>query len=149
MNRYDELRARQQETFNNLPLGYAYSQEQLNEVMRKWDLCHGLDGKPTENDYKQIMRLTTGTFLKKVDRELFHETMARLDKEMEEAIASDTTGDGFIYEMFLSELNNHEFGYTRDTEDTLDALGYTAEEVVNNPALNHGIAKAMFTRAEV
>lgn len=45
--------------------------------------------------------------------------------------------------MFLYELDNHEYGYTRDTEDTLDALGYTAEEVLGNPQLKRGIEKAV------
>ena len=48
-----------------------------------------------------------------------------------------------IYEMFLDELDNHEYGYTRDTEDTLYALGYTADEVLGNPRLKRGIEKAV------
>lgn len=61
---------------------------------------------------------------------------------MEEAIAGDKTGEGFIYQMFLYELNNHEYGYTGDTEEALDALGYTAEEVVADDRLNRGITLA-------
>ena len=45
--------------------------------------------------------------------------------------------------MFLDELDNHEYGYTRDTEDTLYALGYTADEVLENPRLKRGIEKAV------
>lgn len=33
--------------------------------------------------------------------------------------------------------------YTRDTEDTLYALGYTADEVLGNPRLKRGIEKAV------
>ena len=44
--------------------------------------------------------------------------------------------------MFLTELNNHEFGYTMDTEEALDALGYTADEVLSDPRLKRGIEKA-------
>ena len=62
---------------------------------------------------------------------------------MEEAIAADETGEGFIFEMCLYELDNHEYGYTMDTEDTLDALGYTVEEVLGNPRLKRGIEKAV------
>ena len=67
----------------------------------------------------------------------------RLDRELQEAIAADQTGDGFIYEMFLYELDNHEYGCTRDTEDTLCALGYTADEILGNPRLKRGIEKAI------
>ena len=63
--------------------------------------------------------------------------------ELRDAIAEDETGEGFIYEMFLDELDNHEYGYTRDTEDTLYALGYTADEVLGNPRLKRGIEKAV------
>ena len=59
------------------------------------------------------------------------------------ACGEDETGEGFIYEMFLDELDNHEYGYTRDTEDTLYALGYTADEVLGNPRLKRGIEKAV------
>ena len=62
---------------------------------------------------------------------------------MAAAIAEDQTGEGFIYEMFLCELDNHEYNYTRDTGDTLDALGYTAKEVIDNPRLKRGLEKAI------
>ena len=45
--------------------------------------------------------------------------------------------------MFLYELDNHEYGYTMDTEETLDALGYTAKEILGDPRLKRGIEKAV------
>ena len=71
-----------------------------------------------------------------------HETFARHERELKEAIASDATGEGFIFDMFLYELDNHEYGYTGDTTDALEALGFTAQEVVDDPRLNRGICKA-------
>jgi hypothetical protein len=62
---------------------------------------------------------------------------------MAAAIAEDKTGEGFIYEMFLYELDNHEYGYTGDTSDTLESLGYTAEQVLESPCLKRGIEKAV------
>lgn len=56
------------------------------------------------------------------------DTFCRLKEEREAAIAEDKTGDGFIYQMFLCELSNHEYNYTEDVEETLDALGYTWEQ---------------------
>ena len=82
-------------------------------------------------------------FYKRADSALIRDTFARHETELAEAIAADATGEGFIYEMFLYELDNHEYGYTRDTEDTLDALGYTAEQVLNDPRLKRGIEKAV------
>ena len=38
MNGYVELRQRQQEEFNALPLGFAFSQKQFDEMMRDWGI---------------------------------------------------------------------------------------------------------------
>lgn len=136
MNRYAELRHRQQKEFDALPLGFAFGRKQFDEMMQGW----GLD---PEKDLDKILRIPGGGYVQKKDADLLHQTTERHDKEMEAAIAEDKTGEGFIYEMFLYELDNHEYGYTRDTEDTLDALGYTAEEILGDPCLKRGIEKAV------
>jgi hypothetical protein len=53
------------------------------------------------------------------------------------------TGEGFILEMFDYELSNHEFTYTGDTEDTIDALGLSQGDFDNNPALKAGLRLAI------
>jgi hypothetical protein len=136
MNRYAELRHRQQKEFDALPLGFAFGRKQFDEMMRGW----GLD---PEKDVDKIYSIGAGGYVQKKDADLLHKTRERHDAEMAAAIAEDTTGEGFIYQMFLYELDNHEYGYTRDTEDTLDALGYTAEEVLGDPRLKRGIEKAV------
>ena len=143
MNRYAELRQRQQQEFNALPLGFAFSQKQFDEMMEGW----GLD---PEKDLDKICSIGAGGYVQKKDADLLRRTRQRLAVEMAEAIAADKTGEGFVYEMFLYELDNHEYSYTGDTEDALDALGYTAAEVVGNPRLKRGIEKAIteITRRE-
>lgn len=136
MNRYAELKQRQQKEINALPLGFAYSNQQFSEMMKNW----GLD---PEKDTDKIYRLPGGGFIQKKDHALLHETLDRQDEELQAAIAADDTGEGFIYEMFRTELDDHEFGYTKDTESTLDALGYTAAEVLDNPRLKRGLEKAV------
>ena len=136
MNRYAELRKRQQEEFDALPLGFAFSRKQFDEMMQEW----GLD---PEKDLDKLLRIPGGGYIQKKDADLLRQTTERHSAEMAAAIAEDKTGEGFIYEMFLYELDNHEYGYTRDTEDTLDALGYTAEEVLGDPRLKRGIEKAV------
>ena len=44
--------------------------------------------------------------------------------------------------MFLSELANHEYCITYDLEDTLNALGFTIEEINADKRLLHGLKKA-------
>lgn len=38
MESYRELRDRQQKEFNELPLGFAFSDKQFDEMMKKWGL---------------------------------------------------------------------------------------------------------------
>ena len=135
MNQYAKLRQRQQQEFNALPLGFAFSQKQFDEMMGGW----GLD---PEKDLDKILRIPGGSFVQKKVADLFHQTMERHDADMAAAIEGDQTGEDFIYEMFLYELDNHEYGYTMDTEDTLDALGYTAAQVLGDPRLKRGLEKA-------
>ena len=135
MNRYTEMKARQQKEFDSLPLGFAFSEQQFDEMMTGW----GLD---PEKDLDKIVKIPYGGFVQKKDRELLHQTLKKADDELKAAIAADETGEGFIYEMFLAELENHEYSYTMDTTEALEALGYTAEEVVKDPRLNRGICLA-------
>ena len=127
MNKYKELRDRQQAEVNALPLGFAFSNKQFDEMMRGWD---------------KIFSIGAGGYVQKKDHSLLHETFNRHERELKEAIAADQTGEGFIFDMFLYELNNHEYGYTGDTSEALEALGLTAQEVVDDPRLNRGICLA-------
>ena len=137
MNKYAELRQRQQQETNALPIGFAFGNRQFEEMMWGW----GLD---PEKDLDKIYRLgSTGGYYKKTDAQLIRDTLSRHETELQEAIDGDKTGKGFIYEMFLYELDNHEYGYTMDTEDTLDALGYTVDEVLADPRLKRGLEKAV------
>lgn len=134
MNKYAELRKRQQEEFNALPLGFAFGDKQFEEMMKKWGL--------TVNDTDKIVSIGYNGFIQKKDKELLVRTTKRHKDEMREAKAADETGDGFIYEMFYYELHNHEYGYTGDAEGALDALGYTWEQIEADKRLKHGFEKA-------
>lgn len=135
MNRYADLKQRQQQEFGTFPMQYAFSNQQFAEGMAALGL------KPADTD--KIYKVPGGGFYRREDGSRLKTMMDRFDQELNEAVAGDKTGDGFIYEMFLYELNVHEYGYTMDTEDTLDALGYTVEEVLGNPRLKRGIEKAV------
>lgn len=62
--------------------------------------------------------------------------------DRKEKKAADEDGTGFLYQMFKYELDNHEYGYTGDFEDTLDSLGLTWEEVTASPRLLKALDKA-------
>ena len=104
MNKYTDLKNRQQEEFNAFPLGAAFGNKQFAEMMQAWGL--------TENDTDKIYSIGGGCYIRKSDHKAFHEMIDRHEKERRNAIAADLTGYGFIYDMFYTELANHEYCIT-------------------------------------
>lgn len=132
---YAELRDRQQKEVDALPLGFAFTDEQYGRMMHAW----GLD---PDTDKDKIRSIGCGGYVRNQDAEAFHATLDRHRAEMDAAIAADGTGDGFICQMFRYELANHEYRYTLDPDETLDALGYCAEDIQDDPRLMRGFRKA-------
>ena len=135
MNKYAEMRTRQQKEFDSLPLGFAFNQKQVTETMQAW-------GLEPEKYLDKICSIGYGGFIQKKDAKLLHTTTARHEEELSAAIAADPTGDGFICDMFRYELDNHEYSYTMDLSDTLDALDYTPSDINADKRLLHGLEKA-------
>ena len=134
MNRYADLKQRQQQEFGTFPMQYAFSNQQFAEGMAALGL------KPADTD--KIYKVPGGGFYRREDGSRLKTMMDRFDQELHEAVAGDKPGDGFIYEMFLYELENYEYGCTMDLSETLDALGYTPEDIQADPRLSHGLERA-------
>jgi len=137
MNAYQEMKKRHKEEFSNFPICFAFSDEQFENAMKNFSF------KVTDTD--KVINIGNGGFIKRTDLNAFHKMLSSMEKEQEAEIENDKTGDGFIYKMFLTELKNHEYGYTRDDEDTLEALGYTYEDIQNDKRLSHGLNRAKRT----
>ena len=135
MNAYQEMKDRQQKEFDAFPVGAAFSNQQFQQMMEKWGL--------TLNDTDKICSIGGGCYIRKTDKEALCALINRLNNEKENAIAADLTGDGFIFDMFVYELANHEYCITYDLEDTLDALGLTAEQINADKRLTHSLNKAI------
>ena len=99
-------------------------------------------GLRPKKDLDKIARLPFGGFVQKKDVPLIRNTFSRHQEELQAAIDADPTGEGFIKDMFLSELENHEYSYTGTSEDALEALGLSYEDVAANPKLAHGLELA-------
>lgn len=134
MNRYADLKQRQQQEFGTFPMQYAFSNQQFAEGMAALGL------KPADTD--KIYKVPGGGFYRREDGSRLKTMMDRFDQELHKAVAGDKTGDGFIYEMFLYELENYEYGCTMDLSETMDALGYTPEDIQADPRLSHGLERA-------
>ena len=122
-NQYQEMRNRQQAEVNAFPMFFAFNKQQFAEGMRK-------------------LGLSPSDYCRKSDVAKLNEMFTRHRKELEDAIAGDKTGQGFICDMFLQELENHEYSYTGDVQETLDALGITTQYMEAVPQLLDGLALA-------
>ena len=135
MNAYQEMKDRQQKEFDAFPMGAAFSQQQFQNMMEKWGL--------TLNDTDKICSIGGGCYIRKADIAAFTTLINKTAAELKNAITADLTGDGFIFDMFVYELANHEYCITYDLEDTLNALGLTAEQINADKRLTHGLNKAI------
>lgn len=130
-NLYKELRDQHGIQVNNFPMFFAFSEEQFQEGMQKLGL--------QQDDKNLILSTGYGGFILKDDKEAYKEMFKQQDQEMKTAIANSDT---FIFDMFNYELANHEYTYTYDTEDTLNALGLTYEQVQSDERLLNGLNAA-------
>ena len=133
-NKYDEIKEKHQKIVNEFPMKFAFSDEQFNQGMKEL----GLEPKDTD----KVMSIGEGRFIRKTDAKRFSEMWDTLRKEHNDLIKADKTGEGYIKDMFVSELENHEYGYTYELDDTLDALELTREQIANSPTLKHGLELA-------
>lgn len=135
MNAYREMKYRHQEEVNALPLHFAFSKKQFEEEMKSM----GLD---PYDDIDKLYKGIGGSFYLKTDSQTINSTLARHQKEFDDAVASDETGNGFIFDMFLEELNNHEFSYTGDPDEAVYALGFDYDDLEKSLPLMNGFKKA-------
>ena len=136
MNNYLALKQAQQKDVDEFPFFFAFTNKQFDEGMAKF----GLTPDETDKIYKFG---STGGFYLRTDAPRLHEMLERHGKEMQDAVDGDTTGEGFILEMFSYELSNHEFIVTGDPEDTLAALDLTWKDIQKNKRLRHGLEMAI------
>ena len=141
MNDYLELKRRHQEEINAFPMAFAFNKKQFAEGMIKLGL------EPTDTD--KIFKFgDTGGFYRREHSEALISMLDRHEQEKWEAIHNDTTGEGFIFQMFDYELANHEYIITGQVDDTLRAVGISPEEVEKTPQLKHGLEKAQAAQFE-
>jgi len=134
MNRYEKMKERHHKEINDFPFMCAFDKEQFADGMRKLGL------KPT--DTKEIVHIGGGVYMKKTDFPNFEKMLDKHKREQKRYIERDKTGTGFIKDMFTYEMINHEYGYTYELEDTLDALNLKYEDIENNPTLKNGLELA-------
>ena len=128
METYQELKARHEKELNSLPLGFAFSGEQFEEMKLKL-------GVKENNELYRIGN--TGGFYRKVDSALIHGTFKRHEEERQKAIFTESgINADYVQSMFYYEMCNHEFAINGDGQfEVLGACGMTEEQLNSNPEL--------------
>lgn len=129
---YRDIKARHQQEFNAFPIGAAFNNKQFEEMMAKWGF--------TTEDTDKILSLGAGCFIRKTDADAYISMVKRQREELKKA--KEDGGMEFYYSMFYHELKNHEFGYTGDDTETLEALGITEKDLSKNPIALEALKKA-------
>ena len=137
MTKYQELKAKHEKELEAFPFMWAFSNEQFNAGMK------GLGLEPTDTD--KIFSIGAGGYIRKTDAPAMKEMFARHKAELKAARAADKKAKGFTFEMFLYELDNHEYCYTGDATETLEALGLSWKEVQADKRLSDALNKAIKT----
>lgn len=132
MNKYYELKSKIQKEFDEFPFGFAFSNEQFEKMKEELGV----------KDNSELISIGAGGYIRKTDEKALDELVNGKEKRIKEEIEKDLTGEGFIKDMFLYELANHEYCITYELDDTLDALDLTYEEVMKDPRLKLGLQLA-------
>ena len=130
MNLYDGMKARQQravDQYLNSYAFFAFSESQFNESLKK------LGADPA-----QLRTLPGGGFIL-ADRTVGLMELLQANAQEREAALKNPQ---FAYDMFFSELGNHEYSYTGSTAETLDALGLDPDRIRADPVLSDALDRA-------
>lgn len=121
--KYIDLKNKHSKNFNAFKyIFFAFSDDQFNEGMKKLNLN-------AETDLNKIVPLKNGGYVLKEHLAEFKKMFLDADNELETFLKDDKNlKDALIY-----ELANHEYCYTYDYSDALDALGLSIDDI--NPII--------------
>lgn len=134
-NSYELLKEKHQIEYGNFPIYFAVGKEQIIEKFKELNLEY-------DKDLDKVVGVGNFGFVRKEDETKYFDMLKRHNEEIQKEISKDITGETFIKDMFLTELKNHEYSYTRDEEDTLEALHITNDDLIKHPNLMKGLAIA-------
>lgn len=131
---YKKYKSNRQESFNKLPIYWAFGELQFQELLKKLNL------KDTKEDLEKLVNIGCGGLMLKSDLPLLKEHNETFSKE--KLLFWLTHNFNFAYTAFLYEMNNHEYYYTCDISDTLDSLNINFETIAKNAYLKMAFLKA-------
>lgn len=119
METYQGIKNRHQAEVNAFPLGAAFSNQQLAEMMQKFGLPNDKTG------YAQIVSLGCGCYIKKSDVPAWNDLCKRHKEEMKAFRKNKKE----LIEALRYEFANHECQFIRNDEGVCSAVGLNWEEV--------------------
>lgn len=131
MEKYGEMKERHQKMIDNLPLKFAFSDEQFERAMNELGL--------TKDDTDKIVGIGGGGFCTPEVADKLVECYKIINEEEEKAFKNDE----FLQSAFEYELANHEYIITYDIYDTLRALNISIEEYQENERYQNIMLKAI------
>lgn len=138
MNTYTLLKNKHQkevDAFLSKYAFFAFNNEQFARGLEKLGIQEGQEGA--------LVRLSnTGGFVLKERAPEFVAMLKRHSDEQRAALSDPEAGYTFAYNMFVYELSNHEYGFTGDAGETLDALGMTEDDIAADPVLQRALEAA-------
>ena len=126
------MKHKQQQEFSDFRVMFAFSDEQFKKGMKQLNV----------NGENELTSIGAGGFIRKSDVTKYNSMMKKFDDEYKQAIKEDITGKGFIKDMFIYELVNHEYSLTLDLDETLSALELTIDDINKNENLRNGLELA-------
>lgn len=137
MNLYRAQQAEQQRRMSDFTSKYAFfafDENQFNEGLEKLGI------KPGTED--ALVSIPGGGYVLADKAQDFKDLLKSFRQERADAIRDTETGAQFAYDMFRASLNDNEYSYSEDTEDTLHSLGYDLQDIEADPVLKTAFEKA-------
>lgn len=128
---YENMEKAHREDVNNFPMVYMFGPKTDKEILE----CISKIGAMSLDD---CIGNGVGGLILKADEQKYLD-MFRLHRQERELFSSTDEG---LYRMILSEMYNHEYGYTTNPEDTLMALGKEYSDLETDIRFNRAWAKA-------
>ena len=129
---YTEMKDTHQKDVNEFPFIYVFAFsdkefiEKMSEAIKKRKpKCTGIT--TMEGIAKHVVSIGAGGYVLREDVSAMNEMFKRQEEERKLFRKSEKS----LVEEILYEMNNHEYGYTRDPYDTLMALGKSEKDFKN------------------
>jgi len=113
---YQTLKAQHQTVVNDFPMEFAFSEKQLVEALEKLECTKD-----------EVYSGGSGMIYRKTDSKKLAAMFDSLNDSMETWLKDDK----FFMSAISYEIANHEYGYTYEIQDSLDALGLSVDDLTD------------------